>query len=82
MLDQGNLSGYLICGLFQQSVEMGISHRDNTNYAPGETAPPEGAVPERVNSPSCAQGSVRYSARFHRFLFLSSNFSIATAMLC
>ena len=51
-------------------------------YAPGETASPEGAVSEGVNSPPSARGSVRYGARFHRFSYSSSNFSLATEMLC
>ena len=49
--------------------------------APGETAP-RGAVSEGVNSPPCARGSDRYVARFLRFSYSSSNFSMATAMLC
>ena len=44
--------------------------------------PPERAVLEGVNSPTCAIDGVRYGPRFHRFSYLSSNFSVATAMLC
>ena len=47
-----------------------------------ETAPPEGAVLEGVSSPQSARGSVRYDARFHRCLYSSSNFSMATEILC
>ena len=49
---------------------------------PLEKRPPEGAVSEGVSSPSSARGSVRYGTRFHRFSYSSSNFSMATAMLC
>ena len=47
-----------------------------------EKRPPEGAVSEGVNSPLSARGSARYDARFHRFSYSSSNFSMATAILC
>ena len=49
---------------------------------PLEKRPPRGAVSEGVNSPTSARGSVRYGARFHRFSYSSSKFSMATAMLC
>ena len=49
---------------------------------PLEKRPTEGAVSEGVNSPPGARDCVRYGARFHRFSYLSSNFSKATAMLC
>ena len=55
-------------------------------YAPGETPPPPQRAPflEEVDSPvsPCARGSVRYDARFHRFSYSSSNFSMAIALLC
>ena len=47
-----------------------------------EKRPQVGAVSERVNSPPCARGSVRYGARFNRFSCSSSHFSMLTAMLC
>ena len=47
-------------------------------YTPGET----GTVSEGVNSLLCAQGSVRYGVRFHKFSYSSSNFSMANVMLC
>ena len=37
---------------------------------------------EGVNNPPCARGGVGYGARFHRFSYSSSNFSMATVMLC
>ena len=49
---------------------------------PWRNRPPEGAVSEGVNSPPSARCNVRYGARFHRFSYSSSNFSIATATLC
>ena len=50
-------------------------------YVPGETAPQKGPFRKGVNSPPSARGSVRYGARFHRFSYSSSNFSMATEML-
>ena len=39
---------------------------------PLEKRSPEGVVSEGVNSPPCTRGSVRYSARFHRFSYSST----------
>ena len=47
-----------------------------------EKRQPRGGRFGGVNSPPCARGTVRYGAKFHRFSYSSSNFSMATAMLC
>ena len=40
------------------------------------------AVSEGMDSTSCARGIVRYAARFHRFSYSFSKFSLATTTLC
>ena len=47
-----------------------------------EKRQPRGGRFGGVNSPLCARGTVRYGAKFHRFSYSSSNFSMVTAMLC
>ena len=54
----------------------------NSISCPWRNGPPGGAVSEEVNGPPSARGSVRYGVRFHRFSYSSSNFAMATSMLC
>ena len=67
-----NLNTMKLCSILHRKIILKVC------LCPWRNGPPEGAVSEGLNSPPCARGS----ARFHRFSYSSSNFSMATAMLC